>query len=110
MAVINTGMVPKALSGGSMPLSAAKRRSMPASQFALPGKGEGPGGKGAGAYLIDTAARARNALSRGAQHASPSELATIRRKVKAKYPGIKVANHNDGGCAHHNEGGLAHCR
>jgi len=109
MAVISTGNVPKAMSGGSMPLSAAKRRSMPSSEFALPGKGEGPGGKGAGAYPIDTAARARNALARGAQHASPGELATIKRKVKSRYPGIKVANHNEGGCAHHHEGGMAHC-
>lgn len=72
-----------------MPLTIAQRKKMPASKFALPGKGEGPHGKGAGAYPIDTKARARNALARGAQHASPSELATIRRKVKAKYPGIK---------------------
>lgn len=72
-----------------MPLSIARRKKMPASQFALPGHGEGPHGKGAGAYPIDTKARARAALSYGSRHASPSELATIRRKVKAKYPGIK---------------------
>jgi hypothetical protein len=63
---------------------------MPGTEFALPGHGEGPGGRGAGAYPIDTEGRARNALARGAQHASPSELATIKRKVHAKYPGIEV--------------------
>ena len=62
---------------------------MPASEFALPSKGEGPGHHGAGAYPIDTIGRARNALARGAQHASPEELATIKRKVHAKYPSIK---------------------
>jgi hypothetical protein len=70
-------------------LTAEERREMPSGEFALPGHGEGPGGHGAGAYPIDTEARARNALARGAQHASPSELATIKRKVHAKYPGIK---------------------
>jgi hypothetical protein len=71
-------------------LSAETRREMPSGEFALPGHGEGRGGKGAGAYPIDTEARARNALARGAQHASPSELATIKRKVHAKYPDIEI--------------------
>ena len=86
-----------------MALTAAKRRALPSSEFALPGQGEGPGGKGSGSYPIDTVARARNALARGAQHASSSELATIKRKVKSRYPSIKVggASHNDGGCAYH---------
>ena len=72
-------------------LTAASRQSMPKSEFALPGKGEGPKGAGAGSYPIDTEARARNALARGAQHASPAELATIKRKVHSKYPGIEVS-------------------
>lgn len=71
-------------------LTAKQRQSMPRSEFALPGHGEGPKGAGAGSYPIDTLARARNALARGAQHASPSELATIKRKVHAKYPSIDV--------------------
>jgi hypothetical protein len=37
---------------------------------------------------VDTPNRARNALARGAQNASPSELAKIKRKVHSKYPGI----------------------
>lgn len=73
-----------------MAITAKQRQRLPKSDFALPGKGEGPSGKGAGSYPIDTKARARNALARGAQHASPGEQATIRRKVRAKYPGIDV--------------------
>lgn len=74
-----------------MAITVKQRQKLPSRDFALPGKGEGPGGKGAGSYPIDTKARARNALARGAQHASPGEQATIRRKVKAKYPGIEVS-------------------
>ena len=75
-------------SGGR--LSAAERRRMPSSEFALPGHGEGPKGRGAGAYPIDTEARARNALARGAQHASPAGRATIKRRVHQRYPGIDI--------------------
>lgn len=75
-------------SGGR--ISMAQRKALPGSDFALPGKGTGPSGKGPGSYPIDTENRARNALARGAQHASPGQLATIKRKVKAKYPDIKV--------------------
>jgi len=78
-------------------ITASKRQSLKSSQFALPGKGTGKGGKGPGSYPIDTRKRARNALARGAQHASSGELATIRRKVHAKYPGIKIAQKMDGG-------------
>lgn len=73
-------------------LSAKKRRSMPDSEFALPGHGEGKGGKGSGAYPIDTPGRARAALSRGAANASPAEQAEIKRKVHAKYPSIKIGD------------------
>jgi hypothetical protein len=69
-------------------ITAARRNALPSSSFALPGKGEGPEGKGSGSYPIPDAAHARNALARGAQHASRSELATIKRKVHAKFPGI----------------------
>ena len=64
-----------------MAISAAKRRSLPSSSFGLPGQKK---------YPLDTPGRARNALSRAAQNASPSQQATIKRKVKAKYPSIKV--------------------
>ena len=78
-------------------ITGAKRQSLPRSDFALPGKGTGKGGKGPGSYPIDTPGRARNALARGAQHASPAEQATIKRKVKAKYPSIKVSNGGNNG-------------
>ncbi|MGA2412381.1 MAG: hypothetical protein ABSG46_18600 [Candidatus Binataceae bacterium] len=81
---------PRRAGGGH--LTAGERQHMPKSEFALPGKGEGPKGAGAGSYPIDTEARARNALARGAQHAGPSELATIKRKVHSKYPGIKIGD------------------
>lgn len=72
-------------------ITAAQRRALPSSDFALPGKGEGPEGKGSGSYPIDTPGRARSALSRSEQHASPSQEATVRRKVKAKYPDMEVS-------------------
>lgn len=72
-------------------LSSKRRQSLKSSQFALPGKGEGKGGKGAGSYPIPDASHARNALARAAQHASPAEQATIKRKVAAKFPGIAVS-------------------
>ncbi len=83
-----SGRSPEYASGGR--ITYAQRKALPSSKFALPGKGEGAGGKGPGSYPIDTPGRARNALARGAQHASPGELATIKRKVKARYPSIKV--------------------
>ena len=54
--------------------------------FALPGAG--PGGKDA--YPIDTPGRARSALGRAAANATPAQQATVKRKVKAKYPSIAV--------------------
>ena len=82
-------------------LTTKQRKSLKSSQFALPGKGEGPEGKGAGSYPIPDASHARNALARVAQHGSPSEKATVRAKVHQKYPGIgqdlvdKVGGDND---------------
>lgn len=72
-------------------LDAAERRDLPKSDFALPGHGAGQQGKGSGSYPIPDASHARNALARGAQHASPAEYAEIRAKVHAKYPQIKVS-------------------
>ena len=70
-------------------LTAKARKQLPSSSFALPGKGKGPQGKGAGSYPIPDKSHARNALARVSQHGSAAEKATVRRKVKAKYPGIK---------------------
>lgn len=69
-------------------LNMAARKKLPSSSFALPGKGEGKSGKGSGSYPIPDASHARNALSRVAQHGTASEKATVRAKVKAKFPGI----------------------
>jgi hypothetical protein len=81
--------IPEFKRGGH--LSAAQRRALPSSSFALPGKGKGPEGKGSGSYPIPDESHARSALSRGKQHASPEKLATIKRKVKAKFPGMQVS-------------------
>jgi hypothetical protein len=57
----------------------AQRQQMPASDFGLPATKQ---------YPIDTPGRARNALARAAQNATPSQQAQIARRVKAKYPTI----------------------
>jgi hypothetical protein len=69
-------------------LTPKKRNALPSKSFALPGKGAGPKGKGSGSYPIPDASHARNALSRVAQFGSSSEKATVRAKVKAKFPNI----------------------
>lgn len=73
-----------------MAISMAKREKLPSKDFALPGKGSGKGGKGPGSYPIDTKARARNALARGAQNASPAQQKEIKEKVERKFPSINV--------------------
>ena len=72
------------------PLTAEERQEMPKADFALPGKGEGPKGAGAGSYPIPDESHARNALARVAQHGTAAEKAEVRRKVHEKYPGIGV--------------------
>jgi hypothetical protein len=69
-------------------LSAKQRQALPSSSFALPGKGKGPKGAGAGSYPIPDKSHARNALARVSQHGSPAEKATVRAKVKSKFPDI----------------------
>lgn len=69
-------------------LTTRQRNKLPARDFALPGKGSGPGGKGSGSYPIPDPGHARNALARVAQHGTPQQKAVVRAKVKAKYPGI----------------------
>jgi hypothetical protein len=69
-------------------LTTKARKRLPSSSFALPGKGEGPSGKGAGSYPIPDKSHARNALARVSQHGSSAEKARVRAKVHAKYPGI----------------------
>jgi hypothetical protein len=69
-------------------LSAKQRQNLPKSSFALPGKGKGPKGAGAGAYPVPDRAHAKAALSRVSQFGSPAEKATVRAKVRAKFPGM----------------------
>lgn len=66
-------------------LTMKRRQKLPRSDFALPGKGEGKGGKGSGSYPIPDKAHARAALSYVSRYGTPSEQATVRRKVKAKF-------------------------
>lgn len=69
-------------------LTMAKRKALPSSSFALPGKGKGPSGKGAGSYPIPDENHARNALARVSQHGSSEEKARVRAAVHRKFPGI----------------------
>jgi len=75
-------------------LSTKQRKKLPKSQFALPGKGEGPQGKGAGSYPIPDRAHAANALSRVSQHGSPAEKKAVRAKVHKKYPDMGDSGKN----------------
>lgn len=59
-------------------LTAASRKKIKGSSFALPGR----------RYPIEDASHARNALSRVSQNGSSSEKATVRAAVARKYPGI----------------------
>ena len=74
-------------------ITTSGRLGLQKKQFALPAsateKGQASGAKGS--YPIDTPNRARNALARVAQHGTPAEQATVRRKVKAQYPDIEVS-------------------
>lgn len=58
-----------------------KYRSVPSGDFAL----------GKGHYPINTAKRARNALSRISEFGTPAQKARVRSAVRRKYPSIKVS-------------------
>lgn len=66
-------------------LNMKARKKLPSKDFALPGKGKGPSGKGSGSYPIPDVSHARNALARSA---GKPVAATVRAKVKAKFPSI----------------------
>ena len=87
----NVGTIVKAACGGSYKnggkLTAHERQSLPKSDFALPGQGEGPKGAGSGSYPIPDESHALNALARSANK-SPGVKARVRAKVHAKYPDI----------------------
>ena len=61
-------------------LTAKTRNKIPGKDFAGPDR----------SYPINDPSHARNALARGAQHASPELLAKIKAKVRRKYPNIQV--------------------
>ena len=70
-------------------LSAKERRELPGSDFALPGKGEGPKGKQAGSYPIPDEGHAKAALGMVAKHGTSEEKAKVRAAVKRKFPDIE---------------------
>ena len=72
-------------------LTTAARKKLPGSTFALPGR----------RYPINNPSHGRNALARVSQHGTPSEKATVRRKVHAKFPSIHI-----GGMKHTTIGGM----
>lgn len=72
-------------------LTSKERRKLPKSTFAIPGavkKGPKGGKKTAGGYPIPDVAHGRNALARVSQFGTSAEKATVRSKVKAKFPQI----------------------
>jgi len=70
-------------------LSSQQRQNLKKGEFALPGKGEGPEGKGSGSYPIPDESHARSALSLVAQHGTSEEKAKVRAAVKKKFPEIE---------------------
>lgn len=60
-------------------LTARGRNRIKSSNFALSGR----------RYPINDLSHASNALARVSQHGTPSEKATVRRKVYAKYPSLR---------------------
>ncbi len=73
-------------------LSAAARRALPKSDFAVPSKAPG-----SGSYPVDTPARARNAKSRVAQFGTAAEKAQVASKVASRYPSIGQGGGKGGG-------------
>lgn len=63
-------------------LTAAARRAIPKSSFAVPGKAPK-----SGSYPIPDASHARDALARSSGKAVASK---VRAKVHSKFPGIKI--------------------
>lgn len=69
-------------------LTAKERRSLPGSDFALPGRGKGPEGKGSGSYPIPDEKHGRAALSMVSRYGSSDEKAKVRSAVARKFPDI----------------------
>ena len=71
-------------------LTTKQRNRLPSKVFALPGRH----------YPLDTANRARSALSRISAHGTPQQKAIVRRKVHARYPGIAMSGLQKGNRKH----------
>lgn len=69
-------------------LTAASRKRLPKSSFALPSTRSKSGGSGG--YPIPDKSHARNALARVSQHGTPAQKKQVRAKVHAKFPSIKM--------------------
>lgn len=59
----------------------------PARSYAVPASSS-VGGKGRAKYPVNTAGRARNAISRVQQHGSAAEKRMVYAKVRSRYPAI----------------------
>ena len=57
-------------------LTTKARKAIPTDDFALPGR----------RYPVENRSHAANALSRVSQNGTPAEKATVRAKVRRKYP------------------------
>lgn len=85
-------------------LTTRRRKGLSRGKFALPPKRRGKNKTSKtvkGRFPIDTKARARNALARATQGVkrgtlSSSQAATIRRKVKRRFPSIKQSKRRGG--------------
>lgn len=66
-------------------LTAKARQKLKSSQFALPGKGEGKSGKGAGSYPIPDREHGRIAKAYVSQHGTSAEKKKVRAAVKRKF-------------------------
>ena len=62
-------------------LTQAQRNKIPSSKFGLPGKGEGPKGKGSGSYPMPDKKHAAVAKSYAKRFASPAEQKVIDAKA-----------------------------
>ena len=70
-------------------LTTKERQRLPKKDFALPGKGEGKKGAGAGSYPIPDERHGRAALQRVSQFGSSKQKAEVRAAVARKFTEIK---------------------
>jgi hypothetical protein len=73
-------------------LTRKTRNNLPSSDFAEPKDRK---------YPVNDKGHARAALSRVAQHGNPAEKKAVKKKVHAKFPGIKVSNSKGGNDKRH---------